>query len=234
MGAVWARLLGRSSAPESIARAFIVIDMQYDFLEGGSLAVTGANQCVPVINKLREKFNGELVVFSQDWHPKGHVSYASSHPGAKPFTVLKLQDGTDQEMWPDHCTQGSHGAEFHADLIRAPSDVVVQKGFQHDVDSYSAFADNTGNHPTELHNVLQKHKVKEVYVCGVATDYCVNFTCQDAVKRGYKTFLVEDAVAGVAPDSTQKALDHLSQIGVTKIKSTEIPSIAERRANGVV
>jgi len=232
MGSVWAKLLGHDAAPTSpeLVRAFIVIDMQYDFMNGGSLAVKGGNEIVPTINKLRAKFDGELVVFSQDWHPKGHVSFASSHPGAAVFTLLKLENGTSQMMWPDHCVQGTHGAEFHADVVTAQSDEVIQKGFQPDVDSYSAFADNTGHHPTRLHDLLQQHKVTEVYVCGLASDYCVNFSCQDAVKRGYRTFIIEDAVAGVAPESIAQAFETLKSLGVTKIRSTDIKTLAERRA----
>ena len=193
-------------------KAFIVVDVQNDFCPGGSLAVTDGDQVVPVINERREDF--ELTVFTQDWHPRNHASFASNNPGTKPGQVIKL-DGVDQIMWPDHCVQESKGARFHADLDVRPDDPVFHKGELTEVDSYSGFLDNDQRHETGLRKFLQDKGVDEVYVAGLATDYCVKFTVLDALKFGFKTHVYRSGCRAVnlQPDDEQKAYQEMEQAG---------------------
>ena len=164
-------------------KALIVVDVQNDFCPGGSLAVSDGGQVVPFINAVRGGF--PLTVFTQAWHPKGHQSFASSHPGAKVGEMIKV-GGVDQVMWPDHCVQHTEGAEFHPDLDRRPGDRVFHKGELEAVDSDSGFLDHDREHETGLREFLQRQGAGEVYVTGLATDYCVKFTVLDALKFGLR------------------------------------------------
>eukprot|EP01132_Coremiostelium_polycephalum_P004708 gene4708-5880_t len=181
-----------------MSTALIIVDMQYDFMEGGSLEVKNANEILQPINNLREKHTFDLVVFSKDYHPSNHISFASNHPNKNVFDSIPLNEtGTKtQVLCPDHCVQGSHGSEIHKDLIRKNSDRIVKKGMDPMVDSYSAFSDNDHLKKTELESILHENRIKEVYVCGLALDYCVSYTCLDAVALGFKTFFLEDASRG--------------------------------------
>lgn len=193
-------------------KAFIVVDVQNDFCPGGSLAVKDGDQVVSVINERRRQF--DLTVFTQDWHPRGHASFASSHPGTTPGQVIRL-DGQAQVMWPDHCVQESKGAAFHPDLDVRPQDPVVHKGELPRVDSYSGFMDNDREHETGLRTLLQERGVDEVYVAGLATDYCVKFTVLDALRFGFKTYVYRAGCRAVnlQPGDEQKAYQEMEQAG---------------------
>ncbi|HKI98388.1 MAG TPA: bifunctional nicotinamidase/pyrazinamidase [bacterium] len=193
-------------------KAFIVVDVQNDFCPGGSLAVTEGDRVVPVVNDHRKEF--ELTVFTQDWHLPDHMSFASNHPGTKPFDVIRL-GGQDQVLWPDHCVQGSQGAAFHPDLDVRPQDPVFRKGELTEVDSYSGFLDNDRKHETGLRRFLQDKGITEVYVAGLATDVCVKFTVLDALKYGFKTYVYKGGcrAVNVQPDDERNAWQEMEQAG---------------------
>lgn len=184
----------QATPPAPCRPALIIVDVQNDFCEGGSLAVPDASAVVPAIASLRLRagpfFTGGVFA-TQDWHPRHHTSFAASHPGRAPFSSLDLGYGA-QTLWPVHCVQGEKGAEF-ARGISLENVRVVRKGTDTRFDSYSGFQDNAGMKATELEEFLKSARVTDVYVCGLATDYCVKFTALDAVARGFRTFLVEDA-----------------------------------------
>jgi len=206
-------------------KALLIIDVQYDFLPGGSLGVPEGDKIIPLINKMRKEVKWDLVVLSQDWHPQRHKSFSSEWTSKKDINGKDVSSGSTtiincrgphETIWPDHCVQGSPGAEFSSLLDRAKTDVVIQKGKNLEVDSYSAFADNSHAAITELYSVLDSHKITDVYVCGIATDFCVYYTCLDASSRKddhsktpYKTFLVKDASRGVFPDRCAQVLEEI-------------------------
>ncbi len=204
----------------AMATALLVVDVQNDFLPGGALPVPQGDAVVPPIARLCERF--ETVVASQDWHPPGHVSFASSHPGHQPFETIVLADGTEQTLWPEHCVQGTEGARFAPGLPVHRFAHVVRKGTDPEVDSYSAFFDNARRRQTGLHAWLQERGIGRLYVCGLATDYCVRATALDAVSLGYETWLVTDAVRGVAPQSTERALQQMAEAGVRRALSASL------------
>jgi nicotinamidase/pyrazinamidase len=175
-------------------RVLLVIDVQHDFCPGGSLAVEGGDEVVPLINRLMPRF--DRVAATQDWHPPGHVSFASSHPGRK---VLDTVDagGIPQVLWPDHCVQGSRGAELHAALDPRGIGLIVRKGMRAGLDSYSAFFENDGKTVTGLGPLLTGLGVRDVFLCGLATDYCVFHSARDALRLGFSVTLVADACRGV-------------------------------------
>ena len=165
-----------------MTKALIVIDVQNDFCPGGALAVTEGDLIVPGINALMGQF--DAVVLTQDWHPAGHSSFATSHDAA-PMTVIEMPYGP-QVLWPDHCIQGSTGAQFHADLNTDAADMIIRKGYNPAIDSYSAFFENDHTTPTGLHGYLQTRGINDVTMVGLATDFCVNFSAIDAAQLGYK------------------------------------------------
>ncbi len=198
-----------------------MVDMQNDFLEGGALAVPGGRSIIPTINRLVNHF--EVVVYTQDWHPKGHKSFASSHAGREEGEVIML-DGSMQVLWPDHCVQGSQGAAFAEALCVVPHGVVFQKGTNPEVDSYSAFYDNRKIQCTGLADYLREHQVKRVFVCGLAADYCVKFSVLDALEEGFETVLVTDATRAVNVHSgdDERALIAMREAGALLSHSKEI------------
>ena len=202
----------------------IIVDVQNDFCEGGSLAVPHASRIIPIINQLRSARAWDAIILTQDWHPPSHASFGSNNPGSKLFTEVELPGIGKQMMWPDHCVQGSHGAAFHASLQRTPDDVIVRKGKNERVDSYSGFGDATGGslERTELADVLQSKGITNVFVVGLATDYCVSATARDALKNGLNTFLVLDACAGIADESTGTALKSVQDGGGHVILSNAV------------
>ncbi|HEY9722743.1 MAG TPA: bifunctional nicotinamidase/pyrazinamidase [Oscillatoriaceae cyanobacterium] len=202
-------------------KALILVDIQNDFCPGGALAVNEGDRIVPLVNRLLPHF--DLVVATQDWHPAGHGSFASSHAGAKPGTLGEL-GGLPQVYWPDHCVQGSHGAAFHPELDARPIEAIFRKGTDPAIDSYSGFYDNGHKKSTGLAGYLKEKGVDEVYVVGLATDYCVKFTALDAAKLGFRTTVVEDACRGVElqPGDVAKALDALRAAGVKVVPSTAL------------
>lgn len=172
-----------------MTHALIVIDVQNDFCPGGALAVEGGDEIVPGINTLME--TAAAVVLTQDWHPAGHSSFASQHEGKSPFETTEMPYGT-QVLWPDHCIQGSDGAAFHEALDTSHADMIVRKGFNPDIDSYSAFFENDHKTPTGLHGYLQTRGIDKLTMVGLATDFCVNFSAVDAAKLGYDVTLREE------------------------------------------
>ena len=168
--------------------ALLVIDVQNDFCPGGALQVAGGNEIIPGINQEMTKY--DYIILTQDWHPKGHSSFATSHDGRNPLDVIEMPYGA-QVLWPDHCVQGSHGAEFHSELNTARANAVIRKGFNPLIDSYSAFFENDRKTPTGLHGYFRSLEIEKINLVGLATDFCVNYSAQDAAKLGYKVSVFE-------------------------------------------
>ena len=181
--------------------AILVIDVQNDFCPGGALAVAGGDEIVAPINALVEEF--PVRVFTQDWHPANHLSFASQH-GAEPMTMTEMPYGP-QVLWPDHCIIGSEGAAFHADLDTRPADLVIRKGFRREIDSYSAFFENDHKTPTGLEGYLKSRGVEAVTLVGLATDFCVNFSAVDAAKLGFKVTVIESLCRAIDFDGSLSA-----------------------------
>ncbi|NWA25089.1 bifunctional nicotinamidase/pyrazinamidase [Pseudomonas gingeri] len=197
--------------------ALVVIDMQNDFIPGGQLAVQGGDEIVPLINRLGARFRN--VVIAQDWHPAGHVSFASSHPGHAPFDSVQLPYGP-QTLWPDHCVQGSHGAQLHAELDLPHAQLIVRKGCNRDIDSYSAFVEADRRTPTGLSGYLKERGIDTVYLVGLALDYCVAWSALDARAAGFNTVLIVDACRAIDLEgSLQRALNEMEAAGVKLIDS---------------
>lgn len=195
----------------------IVVDVQNDFIPGGALAVPRGEEVVPVINRVAARF--ENVVLTQDWHPKGHASFASSHPGKKPFETITLAYGP-QVLWPDHCVQGTSGAAFHEDLAIPHAQLVVRKGHHRDIDSYSAFLEADRKTPTGLAGYLRERGFTRLYVCGLATDFCVAWTALDARAAGFETTVIEDACRAIDLEgSLAKAWREMAAAGVRRADS---------------
>ncbi len=201
-------------------RALILVDIQNDFLPGGALAVPRGDEVIPVANRLQPRF--DLVVATQDWHPRGHGSFASSHPGRKPGEIGELA-GLPQVFWPDHCVQGSAGAAFAPGLDMDRVEAIFRKGTDPAIDSYSGFFDNGHRKSTGLGDYLKGRGATEVYVLGLATDYCVKSTALDARDLGFRTFLVEDGTRGVELQrgDVGRAVDQMRQAGVQVLRSGE-------------
>ena len=168
--------------------ALLVIDVQNDFCPAGALEVAGGNEIVPYINKEMVKY--DCVVLTQDWHPKGHSSFATSHEGKNPLELIKMPYG-DQVLWPDHCVQGSKGAEFHPDLNIEQANAIIRKGSNPFIDSYSAFFENDRKTPTGLDGYFKSLEIENINLVGLATDFCVNYSAQDAANLGYKVSILE-------------------------------------------
>lgn len=200
-------------------KVLVLIDVQNDFMPGGALAVPKGDEIVPLINKLQEKF--DLVIATQDWHPTGHASFASSHEGKMEFEVIKL-DGLDQVMWPEHCIQNTQGAEFHPDLNTSRIEAIFRKGTNKKIDSYSGFYDNAHLKSTGLSGYLKEKKVEELYFAGLAAEYCVYFSIIDALGEGFKSILIEDATRALNNDEFEKARIDILRKGGKVIKSTEL------------
>jgi nicotinamidase/pyrazinamidase len=192
----------------------VVVDVQNDFMPGGALAVPHGNEVVPIINRIAAKF--ENVVLTQDWHPRGHISFASSHPGKKPFETIELPYGT-QVLWPDHCVQGTSGAAVHSDLNLTKAQLVIRKGHHRDIDSYSAFLEADRRTATGLAGYLRERGLKELCVCGLATDFCVAWTALDARAAGFDTTIIEDACRAIDLDgSLARAWAEMTAAGVMR------------------
>ena len=199
---------------------FIVVDVQNDFLPGGALAVKNGDQVIQPINTLARKFAN--VIQTQDWHTKGHISFASTHSGMKPFDVTRLAYG-DQVLWPDHCIQGSQGAAFSDKLDLPMVQLVIRKGFHPNVDSYSAFVEADHTTKTGLTGYLKERGIKRCFVAGLATDFCVAWTAVDATKAGFETYVIEDASRGIDTlGSLAAATRNMDAAGVKRIQSDVI------------
>ncbi|GJQ15039.1 hypothetical protein GpartN1_g6830.t1 [Galdieria partita] len=186
-----------------MARALVIVDVQRDFCKGGSLEVPGAEEILNPINELRTRGLFDVVVETQDWHPNNHISFAKNHPGHE-------ENGVKQILWPVHCVQHSIGAEFHPLLIRKDSDVLIQKGIDPNIDSYSAFWDNGKQKQTQLKEKLVEENVSKLYVCGLALDFCVAYTCLDGVQEGFETYLVLDCSRAISSSSLTTKLFELA------------------------
>lgn len=194
-------------------KALIVIDVQNDFCPGGALAVAGGNEIVRMINRLIEEF--DHVVLTQDWHPAGHSSFASVHPGKNPFETTEMPYGT-QTLWPDHCVQGTDGAAFHADLEWTKAELVIRKGFRPAIDSYSAFFENDRRTPTGLAGYLRERGISDLTLVGLATDFCVAYSALDAVRSGFKATVLFDACRAIDLGGSLAAMkDEMAKAGVT-------------------
>ena len=204
-------------------KALLLIDIQTGFCPGGNLAVAHGDDIVPIANSLISDGGYDVIVASQDWHPANHGSFASQHPGKKPFDMGELS-GQPQVMWPDHCVQETPDAEFHPDLDIGAVDYIQQKGENPAVDSYSAFRDNDQAALTGLAGYLRAQQITELDVCGLATDYCVKFSALDAVEMlpDVKVRFIEDASRGITPEGVRAAIEEMRANGVGIIKSSEI------------
>jgi len=181
-----------------MTHALIVIDVQNDFCPGGALAVPGGDEVVPLINAMMPRF--DAVILTQDWHPAGHRSFASTHAAAAPFDMVEMPYGP-QVLWPDHCVQGSFGAAFHADL-RVDADLILRKGFRPQIDSYSAFFENDRSTPTGLEGYLRTRGIDAVTLVGLATDFCVAFSALDAARLGFATTVIQEACRAIDLDGS--------------------------------
>jgi nicotinamidase/pyrazinamidase len=200
--------------------ALIVVDVQNCFLPGGSLAVGKGDEVIPVINKIAKAFQN--VVLTQDWHTPGHISFASSHPGKKPFESIPLPYG-NQILWPDHCVQGTDGAAIDKRIDIPHAQLVIRKGFNPKVDSYSAFIEADGKIKTGLDGYLSGRGINTVFVVGLATDFCVAWTAADARKLGLEAYVIEDACRGIdTQGSLAAAWANMDKVGVKRIQSSDL------------
>lgn len=203
-------------------KALVLVDIQNDFVPGGALPVPEGDLIVPIVNRLSPRF--ELVVATQDWHPANHGSFAANHPGKKPGELVKL-NGLTQMLWPIHCVQGTRGAEFLPSLDLSRVTRIFQKGTDAGIDSYSGLYDNAHRKATGLGDFLREQKVDEMWVAGLATDYCVKFTALDALGERFKTHLIEDACRGVNlnPGDAQAAIEEMRLAGVRIVQAGSVP-----------
>ena len=191
-------------------RALIIVDMQYDFLPDGKLGVPGGDTIVKTINQLQSDY--DLIIATQDWHPRDHKSFADAHPGKEPFEKIDL-NGVEQILWPIHCVQETRGAELISELNKDNISKVFQKGMNIEVDSYSGFFDNNKIHSTGMYDYLKSKGVNEVAVCGLAADYCVYFTANDALKLGFRTSIIESATKPISQQDFDNAKQTFEENG---------------------
>lgn len=198
----------------------LVVDVQNDFCPGGALSVPRGDEVVPIVNALARRFRH--VVLTQDWHPPGHRSFASAHPGKRPFDTTLLSYG-EQILWPDHCVQGTRGAEFHADLLIPHAQLVLRKGFRPAIDSYSAFFENDRKTPTGLAGYLRERGLSRIFIAGLALDFCVRYSAEDAVAHGFTVVVVEDASRGIDTNGSMRAAEEsFAERAVARIRASEL------------
>ncbi|MCF7928207.1 MAG: bifunctional nicotinamidase/pyrazinamidase [Spirochaetales bacterium] len=212
--------MAKASSP-SCKSVLLIVDLQPDFCTGGPLEVPGGEQIVPVVNRISRLF--DRVIATRDWHPKGHVSFASRHQGSAPLQTIEY-NGIEQILWPDHCIAGSAGARLHPDLDTRPLDLILDKGRSIDLDSYSAFFENDHRTPTGLHGYLRELSGEILHICGLAADVCVYYSVMDALDLGYQVYVVEDAIRGVdMPEGTlNKRINAMQESGAEFIRSTAL------------
>ena len=193
----------------------LVIDVQNDFCPGGALAVVDGDAVVPVINRLAQRF--AHVVLTQDWHPVGHSSFATSHPGTAPFQTVTMAYGP-QTLWPDHCVQGTAGAAFHSQLSTERAELCIRKGFRSEIDSYSAFYENDRRTPTGLAGFLRERGLTRIFLAGLATDYCVHYSAVDARRLGFETVVIESGCRAIdLAGSLGSAWASMAEAGVQRL-----------------
>ena len=214
------RSSARSRFRPDARSALVVVDVQNGFVSGGNLAVPQGEAVVPVINRIAPAFVN--AVLTQDWHPPGHASFASSHAGQRPYDSIELPYGA-QVLWPDHCVQGTHDAALHPDLHVPQAQLIVRKGFHPQVDSYSAFREADRNTPTGLDGYLKQRGITRLFVTGLATDFCVAWTALDARELGYETWVVEDATRAIdLAGSLALAWQQMNVHGVQRVQSSDL------------
>ena len=200
----------------------LVVDIQNDFCPGGSLAVPHGDEVVPLVNRLAQDF--PHVVLTQDWHPRGHLSFASSHPGTKPYQTIEVAYGT-QVLWPDHCMQGTRGAAFRDDLDIPHAELVLRKGYHRAIDSYSAFYENDRTTHTGLAGYLRERGMTRVFLAGLAFDFCVRYSAEDAHREGFAAIVIEDACRGIDADGSVAATHALfKQLSIRCVNASEVSS----------
>ena len=200
-------------------KTLIIVDIQNDFIPGGSLPVPGGDGIIPVVNRIQGRF--DLVLATQDWHPPNHLSFASNQPGRKPFETITIGE-IDQTLWPDHCVQGSKGAEFPPELEMDRVEAIIRKGVQQRIDSYSGFFDNGHLKATGLSGYLKERGANKLFFCGLAGDICVYFTILDAVNEGFSATLIQDAACPLDMGDYQNKIKVLRKKGVKVIRSHQI------------
>lgn len=220
------------SAPDNAV--LVLVDPQNDFCPGGKLAVAGGDEIIPLLNDLKTHFNQTYI--TQDWHPAGHHSFASAHPGRAPFDLIQAPYG-EQRLWPDHCVQGTPGADFHPALVVSPCDLVLKKGTDPRIDSYSAFFENDRHTEPRFDDgggfaeKLYAANVKSVVFAGLAYDYCVGWNAYDASLEGFDVYVVKDASRAIAPDSETAMTAKLQAAGVKIVNADDLPRIFGPKPN---
>jgi len=198
----------------------LVVDIQNDFCAGGALEVPGAEEIIPVVNLLAKQFQN--VVLTQDWHPRDHESFASAHPGRRPYETIQVPYGL-QILWPDHCVQGTRGAEFHRDLQIAHAELILRKGYRRDIDSYSTFYENDRKTPTGLSGYLKERELSRLYLAGLAFDFCVRYSAEDAHSEGFAVTVIEDACGAIdLQGSAAQTRRSLKKLGVMVSSAAEL------------
>jgi len=198
----------------------LVVDIQNDFCAGGALEVPGAEEIIPVVNLLAKQFQN--VVLTQDWHPRDHESFASAHPGRRPYETIQVPYGL-QILWPDHCVQGTRGAEFHRDLQIAHAELILRKGYRRDIDSYSMFYENDRKTPTGLSGYLKERELSRLYLAGLAFDFCVRYSAEDAHSEGFAVTVIEDACRAIdLQGSAAQTRRSLEKLGVMVSSAAEL------------
>ena len=201
--------------------ALIIVDVQNDFCPGGKLAVPDGDKIIQTINKLSNKF--EKVIATQDWHPENHLSFAVNHPGKKEFEVFDYK-GIKQVLWPAHCVSGTPGADFHPDLTIKNINLILRKGSNPEIDSYSAFRENDRTTMTGLEGYLKSLEIKEIYLCGLALDYCIFYSAMDAKELGFETFVIIDGTKGIDSPigNIDKSLNVMKEAGIKIVESKDL------------
>jgi nicotinamidase/pyrazinamidase len=200
-------------------KTLIIVDLQNDFVPGGTLEVPEGDRIIPVVNRIQDKF--ELVIATQDWHPADHVSFASNHKDKKPMDKIEWH-GIEQILWPDHCVQGTRGAELHPDLETKKIEAIFRNAMDPEIDSYSGFYDNDHAKTSGLAGFLREREADDLYFCGLAADVCVYYSIKDALKEGFKATLIEDATRPIDAEEFRKITEELRSKGCKIIKSDEL------------
>jgi nicotinamidase/pyrazinamidase len=199
----------------------LVVDIQNDFCPGGALPIREGDQVISVIHRIAGKF--EHVILTQDWHPPGHSSFASVHPGCKPFETIEVSYGA-QTLWPDHCVQGTSGADFHPSLSLPQAEMILRKGFTAEIDSYSAFVENDRTTPTGLAGYLRERQLPRIFIAGLAYDFCVAYSSLDARRLGFEAVIIRDACRAIDVGGSVAAIESkFAEAGVALIQSEHLP-----------